>query len=715
MTVVQQLLSQSQSPFLQGYAKYAHDHDLGDTVVVLSLQQFGQEYPEVDAEIKKVAFDWGGLMSGAKSMVGPAFKSVANKVGPAGYAAGAAMSRIPGQITRGAGRAGYAAGAAVGNTMSRIPGPGRLAGQAGLAVGSAVSRVPGAMLGTNPGRSALMGAGLNGAIAAGAPGASMGSIATATGVGALEGAVSGAATNHTFPQGARGLPMGVGVLGGVPGAQIAGSLYGNALEDQTRSMIGANPRQVVPDLAAAKTPTALGHSFQGANDELEAMRGRYGEGYSSQINDQQQELFNGVRQQYAARGLPPQAAEAALAEHTPQVHNPGSMPEGQQPGLPNTATLYDQLENPETLKVFQRQHQASQQQLMQQISSGQPVEPEVIRSFTTSQAVIEARRQGVRPEQLVTRAEQLYNKLAEGGINSDEAGTLLGAPGPGQPPGYAEGQQAVQGLGQLDRNQAAAKQLNVQDLAPIASTPAGQELMRDIGEQTGAQTPQDLLGILGQFLQDKPMEAGLLAIGIPMALWGAYSSMAGEGGFPAIAAMLLGGGAAAYGAGMFDGGADSLMSRFMGSSAPGASPTGGPPPAAQPPGPQQGAAPPPGGPIPTSNGLPPGAEAMMQSPGGYPASNIYDEVMANPQPFLDQHRPTVRGAMMAKAKATKWNPLDDLAASQMPDSVIDGQLQKLLQQYKTDPAGAQQALISGGASPEQVQEIVSLLGQPGTA
>ena len=107
-----------------------------------------------------------------------------------------------------------------------------------------------------------------------------------------------------------------------------------------------------------------------------------------------------------------------------------------------------------------------------------------------------------------------------------------------------------------------------------------QQLAQQLAPQAQAFGIQDI----GKFINDSPMQAAAMAIGIPMAVLGIGQGLFGEGGFGSLLMTLLGVGGAAFGSGLTSGkgplgGYAGQFRSLMGMDAPAAAP----PPAAKPP------------------------------------------------------------------------------------------------------------------------------------
>ena len=100
--------------------------------------------------------------------------------------------------------------------------------------------------------------------------------------------------------------------------------------------------------------------------------------------------------------------------------------------------------------------------------------------------------------------------------------------------------------------------ISQEELGGFLQTDAGKDAFKEYSKQFfGPDGPTaDPSTILSNFvgiMKAKPYQAAALMIGIPVAMFGVMSALGGEGGMGALLATVLGGGAAAYGAGMFGG------------------------------------------------------------------------------------------------------------------------------------------------------------------
>ena len=84
--------------------------------------------------------------------------------------------------------------------------------------------------------------------------------------------------------------------------------------------------------------------------------------------------------------------------------------------------------------------------------------------------------------------------------------------------------------------------LSPNDVAQFLNMPGGAQVQTELGPQKAFSLFQNM----------EPMQAALLAIGVPLAVMGLFQSFGGSGGLGSLLTMILGGGAAAYGLGAFD-------------------------------------------------------------------------------------------------------------------------------------------------------------------
>lgn len=384
------------------------------------------------------------------------------------------------------------------NMASKAVGPAMNMGSKALGVGSKMLGWGGKAV-----NSPLGAATLNGTAGAlhGYQNGGLAGAATEGGLGAVLGAKTGPMNAMTVP----GISMGMNQVtgGGLPG--IGGTAAGLMQRGQQfLGMGGPNFRGgIKPDV---NTPNDLAAQFHQGMQEVNQAGQQWqdnawsGGNYQKAIAEQRAKLYGDFRTRAQTLNIDPKSVQETTNGYTPQV----SSADPQQ--------MWQQMsQDPETLKAFQPHIQEMEQNLLKQVSAGKGVDLGTVKQTLLSRAASTAAAQGVAPDELLANAQKTLEQVSQNGITPETA------------------QQIFQG-------------------------PEGKELAQSLIDKGNVKGPQDLMQSLGSWMSENPMQAGMMMLGIPMALWSVGSMLGGNAGFGSLIGLLGGGALAAHGAGLFGGG-----------------------------------------------------------------------------------------------------------------------------------------------------------------
>lgn len=578
MSSLAQDLTLCDSPFLVGFGQRCLDENIPDEQVRAGLKQAAAAFPAVRAEMQSVLEKravFGTLVGLGRGALSAGSKLLGRGVAKAGPKALSAVSPAPAPAAAGgvapavqaapkllpaASRASSVSPASGVPPISKVMPPSASAaaapGSAGPIPGGAAPTVPPTFaqrLGTltppaplvrgalGGAYGALQGAqdggGISGALTEGAIGAAIGAKAPSLGVPAI-------GIEQMAPQFGMNLSPGQNVGRGLTGAGrylgIGGPTFRQEIGTDVNDLATLQQRLD----AGAQELRDAGQSWQ----DHEWSGGSFGK----QISEQRSKLYQQYRQQARALGVPQQEIDQSLQQYTPQPTN-----------FSNTATLATQLQDSETRQLFKTRLGDMEAQVAAQIQSGNGVVDEnQLRDLMTSRAVVTALENGQDPKVLAQRAASTVQKiLNDGQIAPEEAAQL-----------------AFQSEAGKEFLQDFAQQI---DAPADASNPANTGVGGALGGGTSAPgqgfDPMKLLQDAAAWMTENPLQTGLLALGVPMALWGGFSMLGGDGGMGSFMALLGGLGLMAGGAGVF-GGADVFGLRQAGQP-PAENPPAPPPPA----------------------------------------------------------------------------------------------------------------------------------------
>jgi len=314
----------------------------------------------------------------------------------------------------------------------------------------------------------------------------------------------------------------------VAGGAAQYGLAGAALPAVVRGYATGN---VAKALAATSLASAAGYGGAKLDDTIAGERGMYGTGDFDAVNTQAtlDARGNKAHALLASRQSADPAVNAAnenellsrqLEANTRINGDPRNIDRTFDDYAPKyTGRLDDREKLNEFLQVGGEAAQVKlrgnadnlERQLVMSKQSGKEIDPKMLNEYVTVQEAIASNASGGKPGDVAAKVE----KELKHGITEEGVGNSL----------------------KTDAGKDAFKEYSKQFFGPDGPTA----------------DPSTILSNFVEIMKTKPYQAAALMLGIPVAMFGVMSALGGEGGMGAVLATVLGGGAAAYGAGMLGG------------------------------------------------------------------------------------------------------------------------------------------------------------------
>jgi len=593
-------LASCESPFIQGFTKYAVEHRWTEAQLLAAVENSSRAFPQVRAELQKVALDPSklvGLFQGAGKVVGklapkaaPVVAKAAPAAAPAAAAAAPAVAKVAPALTGTVAKAAPAvtpaatqAPAAASKipwpssvpkpTTDKIPWPNPVP-KPRMAAAPKPSPAPAAPAATAAPTPTLAATPAAAAPAAAAPAAAVADAAT--------GAAAQAAP-MTMSQRIRSLwpgskPPTDGKIpwpNSVPGmntpaapaaaaAPVAEAAEAAAVAAGKPIGWGGRIANVAKHTAAnAAVGAGTGYVSSGGDTDA-AMQGGVMGGVTGMFGGPGNLGMSAVSGGLAGAprllgrfAEPLEAAPAGQAATPPAAAPPAAAPPAAgAPDWSNPDNLFAHAQDPEKHAQLAAQLTQNDQQIISQAQAGN-VDPQHLHNTVMGHLTMSAVQDGLTPDQLKQKASEITGKLMTDG------------------------------------------KLSPEELHEVVQSPTMQKQLGELAKQENITDPNSLYGHLQSMAStpDGIMKLGAMMLGIPLALYG-LGNMNSPGG---ILAMLLGGAGIAHGLGAFGGdgvasGVTSLMGQIPNplnqaatiQAKPAAAPPAAAPPAAAPPAPPAG-------------------------------------------------------------------------------------------------------------------------------